>query len=85
MSNLYVLVGFPCEEVYTMDGVGWDVNVVVVVGSKDLVLFGFVEFGSMLLNIECDNLCAHVWWWLCDFWVMGVMINVFDGVVHAVR
>ena len=83
-SDWYVLVGFPCEEVYAMDGTRWDVNVVFVIRSEDLVLLSFIELGAMLLNIECDNLCTHVWWWLCNFCVMSVRVDVLDIIVHAI-
>ena len=59
-------------------------NVVIFVGSEDFVLFSFVQFCSVLLDIEDDDLRSHVGRWLCDFWVMGVVVDVLDVVVHAI-
>ena len=84
MSNWHVLVWFPCEEVYAMDGTRWNVNVICVIGSEDLVLLSLVEPGAMLLNVERDDLRTHVRWWLCNLCVMSVRVDVLDVIVHAI-
>ena len=84
LAGWYIPVVLPCKVVYAVNGAEWNMDVVVVVGSQDLFLSALVEIGAMLLNIECKDLCTHVWWRLCDFWVMSVWVDVFNVVVHSV-
>ena len=67
LTGWYVAVALPRKVVYAVKCAGWNMDVIVVVGSKDLVLSTLVEISAMLLDVWCENLYAYVRWWLCNF------------------